>query len=250
MPIRLTYDLVAWSISFLLYFSLLFFFTLLLQEHSVQIQKYTASKKNMLNVTLVERKLETPKIKKEVLKITQTPKNTPIKTETKIQKSTIAKNTPVPLKNLFADINITKPLNSTKKQVQQVRKKESSKPIQEVQRQKEASKIIDALKLQKQSSLIVTQKDGIYDPFKGKISDILDTYWQETIDTVSGNEARVLVSIDQKGNFSYSIETLSYNDDFNAKLREFLEMMREVVFPAYSDGDKYTMQVVFKDILE
>ena len=62
--------------------------------------------------------------------------------------------------------------------------------------------------------MIITQKDGIYDEFRGKVSDILDNNWQNTINTVSGNEAEVIVGIDKLGNFSYKIETLSYNDDF------------------------------------
>ena len=78
----------------------------------------------------------------------------------------------------------------------------------------------------------------------------MDEHWQETIDTVSGNKAQVLINIDKLGNFSYKIEKLSYNDDFNAKLRDFLEEMKDVAFPPFTKGEVFSMKTVFKDILE
>jgi len=43
---------------------------------------------------------------------------------------------------------------------------------------------------------------------------------------------------------------LSYNDEFNAKLRDFLEEMRDIEFPAFEGGELFNMKVLFKDILE
>jgi len=43
---------------------------------------------------------------------------------------------------------------------------------------------------------------------------------------------------------------LSYNDAFNAKLRDFLEEMRDIEFPPFKNGEIFNMKVVFKDILE
>ena len=106
------------------------------------------------------------------------------------------------------------------------------------------------LEFEQQENLIITQKDGVYDEFRGKIADILDANWQETIDTVSGNVAQVIVGVDKLGNFSYKIETLSYNDAFNAKLRDFLEEMRDIEFPPFKGGEIFNMKVTFKDILE
>ncbi len=52
------------------------------------------------------------------------------------------------------------------------------------------------------------------------------------------------------GNFSYKIETLSYNDAFNAKLRDFLEEMYDIEFPPFENGEIFNMKVVLKIILE
>lgn len=241
---------LGWLLSFILYFFILFLFISFIQKQNLQMQKFTASKKNLLNVTLVEKKKNPIKkkvlVKKKESVVKQEVQKSQPKT-TRVTKTT----TPTSLKNLFDDIKIDKLPQQTQKKEKKVRKKIVKKEVQEVtQVEKKASKIAENLKFEEQENLIITQKDGIYDEFKGKISDILEQNWQKTIDTVSGNEASVIIGIDKTGNFSYTIETLSYNDDFNAKLRDFLESMKEVEFPPYDKGEIFHMKVVFKDLLE
>ena len=154
------------------------------------------------------------------------------------------------LKSLFKKVKVDKLPELTQKREKKVRKKIVKKNIEKVVKEDKAKKITKSLEFEQQENLIITQKDGVYDEFRGKISDILDKNWQETIDTVSGNEAKVIISIDNLGNFSYKIETLSYNDAFNAKLRDFLEEMKDIKFPSFKKGNIFSMQVVFKDILE
>jgi len=251
VPNSSTSTLVGWTLSFILYFIILGIGIYALQTHNVKNIKYTASKKNLLNVTLIERK-EKKIVKKKKQKIVKK-KTTINKPKPVAKKKTVrAKKTKAKpdLKSLFKNVKVDKLPEKTKKREKKVRKKIVQKEVEEVVKEDKAKKITKTLEFKQQENLIITQKDGVYDEFRGRISDILDSHWQETIDTVSGNEAKVIVSIDKLGNFSYKIETLSYNDVFNAKLRDFLEEMKEIEFPAFKGGEIFSMKAIFKDILE
>lgn len=255
MPSSSTSSIVGWTLSFILYFIFLSIGIYVLQENAMKITKYTASKKNLLNVTLVERVQEKVVKKKEVKvvkKVETVNKEIPKEVEkTVYAKKSVEKPIVRPnFKNLFDKIDVTKLPEETQRREKKVRKKVEKKTIDEVVKSQKAKKITKSLEFEEQENLIITQRDGVYDEFKGKVSDLLDQKWQETIDTVSGNEAKVIIGIDKIGNFSYKIESLSYNDIFNAKLRDFLEEMRDVEFPPYTSGEMFNMKVVFKDILE
>jgi len=243
--------IVGWTLSFIIYLLFVALGVYMLQSHNTKTIKYTASKKSILNVTLVERQENKPikKKKKKIVKKKTTvnkPKPTPKKKTVRAKKS-ISKPD---FKKLFGNINLNKLPKESSRREKKVRKKVVQKKVEEVVKDDKAKKITKALEFEKQESLIITQKDGVYDEFRGKIADILDSNWQETIDTVSGNVAEVVIGVDKLGSFSYKIETLSYNDAFNAKLRDFLEEMRDVEFPAFENGEVFNMKVVFKDIME
>ena len=251
MPSSSTSTIVGWALSFAIYFAIVAVGIYMLQSHNTKIIKYTASKKNLLNVTLVERK-EKKVVKKKKQKIVKK-KTTVNKPKPVAKKKTVrAKESKAKpdFKKLFGKINLdTLPKESPKRE-KKVRKKIVHKDVEEVVKDEKAKKITKALEFEQQENLVITQKDGVYGEFRGKISDILDSNWQKTIDTVSGNIAQVTIGVDKLGNFSYKIETLSYNDAFNAKLRDFLEEMRDIEFPPFQNGEVFNMKVVFKDILE
>lgn len=254
-----TSTLIGWTLSFILYIVILSFGIYTLQVHHQKVIKYTASKKNLLNVTLVERKNKkvVKKKKQKVVKKKTTiskpkkkvtpskPKQSPKKT-VRVKKAASKPD----LKSLFKNLKVEKIPEQKQTRQKRVRKKIVQKKIEEVVKDNKAKKITKQLEFEQQENLIITQKDGQYDELRGKISDILDQHWQETIDTVSGNEAKVIVGIDKLGKFSYKIETLSYNDVFNAKLRDFLEEMRDVEFPPFEGDGVFQMKAIFKDILE
>jgi len=249
-----TSTVVGWTLSIILYISLLTLGIYILQIDKSKNIKYTASKKNLLNVTLVERKKEkTVKKKKEkvVKKIKTVDKEKPkeVKKTVRVEKKK-TKSAKPSLKNLFDKIDLSKIPKETKKRKKKVRKKIVKKEIKEVLKSEKAKKITKSLEFEEQENLIITQKDGIFDEFRGKISDTLQGRWQETIDTISGTKAIVIIFIDKLGSFSYKIETLSYNDDFNAKLRNFLEDMKDEVFPPYMGEGTFSMKTEFKDELE
>ncbi len=253
MPSSSTSTIVGWTLSFIIYILILISGIYILQSHNNKLVKYTASKKNLLTVTLVERKEKKVQKKKKVKivkkkKTISKPKAVPKKKTVRAKKS---ETKPKPdFKKLFGKIDLDKLPKEKPKREKKIRKKIVQKEIEEVVKEEKAKKITKALEFEKQESLIITQKDGVYDEFRGKIADILDSHWQETIDTVSGNIAEVIISIDKLGNFSYKIETLSYNDAFNAKLRNFLENMRDVEFPPFKNGEVFNMKVAFKDLME
>ena len=249
MQSSLTSTIIGWSLSICIYLLVVLLGIFMLQSHNTKTIKYTASKKNLLNVTLVERKKKKTikKKKKKIVKKKKTVSKPKPKKKTVRTKNT---DTKPDFKKLFGKIDLDTLPKESQKREKKIRKKVVKKEIEEVVKDDKAKKITKALEFEKQESLIITQKDGVYDEFRGKIADILDSHWQETIDTVSGNIAEVTIGVDKLGNFSYKIETLSYNDAFNAKLRDFLEEMRDIEFPAFVGGEIFNMKVVFKDLLE
>ncbi len=118
--------------------------------------------------------------------------------------------------------------------------------LTQTKEKKTASSIVKSLSLE-DADQTKSQKSGEYNKYIGKISDMLDSKWQETPGTLPGNSAKVTVSIDKFGNFSYKIDELSYNNEFNAKLESFLESLKDETFPPCKLGDHITIKVNFKD---
>lgn len=227
------------------------------QKHS--IQSYTSKQDVSLHVSLVERKKNDSDKLKEERKKSQTDQPKEIKPVAKPseeeKKASSAKEAPksVSLQGLFNKIDTSKLPQDVKEQKKDQTQKTRLKPNQETPTQKvqdAGSKIANSLNFSEQKHLIDTKRDGVYDPFIGKIQEILEENWQKTVDTESGNVAKVIVKVNDKGNFSYKIVSLSYNNDFNNKLKEFLKEMERTNFPPFEKGPLFEMQVEFKDILE
>ena len=75
---------------------------------------------------------------------------------------------------------------------------------------------------------------GTYDPLMGAITKQIQRRWQ-SYKADSANIAKVKVMIDQSGNFNYEILELSYNEEFNAKVKECLEKLTAEKFPFNPD---------------
>jgi len=249
MPNRLSYNFIGIVSSIVIYLLIMVGITLYLQERVTKKINYSSQKKTLLNITLVERKKVAPKkqkkkrAKKKVVKKEKINKRPKVKK--RVQKATKKR---VSLQGLFEKIDTKKIPEPKEKRVQKSRKKVVVK--KEVKKEStKAKELVENLKLENQQ-LIVSAKDGIFDEFRGKVTEILDKNWQKTVDTVSGNVAKVIIYVDKNGNFSYKIVTLSYNDAFNAKLMDFLESMKEEEFPPFTEGDVFKMKVEFKDLME
>jgi len=205
-------------------------------KSDVFIQRFT-SKENFLDIMIVERPKEEPKVVERVT-VTTTPKSDGAKAAVKTQTAGI--------QDLFKNVNTTKLTETGAKASTPSRLDGKSTPKQD-----NASKLVEKLNFKQQSTLEVTSSSsGVYDPFIGKIQDMLYDSWQNTVFTTSGMEAEVTIEIDNMGHFSYYIAKLSYNGDFNSKLKSFLDDMKNEIFPPYEGNGKFTMNTIFKDLME
>ena len=139
------------------------------------------------------------------------------------------------IKDLFSDIDSTKlkkddGIKKAENKVQSRKKSEASSS----KAAKEASDIIKSLKIDQNPTAPKSQMTGTYDPLMGAITKQIQRRWQ-SYKADSANLAKVKVMIDQSGNFSYEILELSYNEEFNAKVRECLEKLTAEKFPFNPD---------------
>lgn len=254
------YFSLGWAMSIFLYIALLVFFAYIISHHKEANVNYTSKKDNPLSVTLVERKkndsdkLKEERKKEEVEKPIVEPKPTEKPSEEKkVASSPKEAVKSVSLQGLFEKIDTTKLPQESKEQVKDQTQKTRIKPNKEETKQvseNAASKIANSLNFAEQKHLVDTKRDGKFDPFIGKVQEILEENWQKTVDTESGNVAKVVIKVSNTGAFSYKVVSLSYNNEFNAKLKEFLKSMEKIEFPKYEQGTLFEMQVDFKDILE
>ena len=230
----------------------------MLSHQKDPIKNYT-SNKDPMNVALVERKkndsekLKEERKKEEVQKPVEKPAEKPPAEEKKVASSPKEAVKSQSLRGLFEDINTSKLPPDAKEQKKDQTAPTRIKPNKEETKEKSesaASKIANSLNFSEQKRSVDSKKGGEYDPFIGKVQEILEENWQRTIDTENGNVAKVVIKVSDKGTFSYKIVSMSYNSDFNTKLKEFLKVMEGVDFPKYEKGPLFEMQVEFKDIKE
>ncbi|MBN2963688.1 TonB C-terminal domain-containing protein [Sulfurospirillum sp. T05] len=211
------------------------------------VQRFTSKKDSFLDVVLVERPRQQVAQVRPVLKALEPtpplvaptqPKPSPPKEANVrelfrgIDANKLAEPKPIP----------TPPAKIQSRARQDTPKTEQTPPVNT------ASKLVGSLTFE--SAAMEASATGAYDEYLGRITELLEGYWQQTIDTVSGAQASVRVSIDRQGRFSYAIVKVSYNNAFNAKLRDFLERMKSVIFPPSVEGDVTSLNVTFKDLME
>ncbi|MDR3178294.1 MAG: TonB C-terminal domain-containing protein [Campylobacteraceae bacterium] len=236
VAVETRYYFTGFYISLGIYIAMFCGLVYLVNKSDILIQRFT-SKKDVLNIMLVEAPKEQLPIKVSSATTTPTPK--PDSSPASIKTQTVG------VQDLFKTIDETKLKQQGAKQSTPSRL--DGKSIS----QENASKILDKLEFKQQRALTVTGTNaGIYDPFVGKIQDMLDGKWQETLYTSSGAQAEVEIKINKNGDFSYSIVTLSYNSDFNLKLKDFLDEMRQEHFPPYEGNGEFSMKTIFKDLME
>ncbi len=249
MSRKSSYNFIGFSLALIIYLIVIISLAFYLQSKIKKNIDYTLNKKSILDVTLIERKKPnkiSKKVKKVVKKVVKkkrvSTKPKPKSVAKKVQKK-------ISLKGMFNKIDTKKIVEPKQEQALQSRKKpiKVKENRQEQTKNQLAKKLVNSLSFKK-SQNIKSSKNGIYDKFKGKIQQILYENWQDTIDTVSGNSATVEIYIDKEGTFSYKIVKLSYNDEFNSKLVDFLEDMRDKEFPPFDEGEIFKLQVEFKDI--
>jgi len=240
VPSSLTSSMAGWTLSFIIYFLIVAVGSYMLQSHNTKAIKYTASKKTPLVVTLVKRE---EKKEKTVKKSTTIKKSEPSPRE-KIVK--VEKSEPKPdFKKLFGKIDLDK---LPEERQEKSRKQPTPKKPKETIEEQKAKRAVDELELKQQENFVVTQNDGVHDEFIGEIQDILYSKWEQTIGKSPGTKAVVVIGVDRAGNFSYKIERLSYNNAFNARLRNFLENMKFEKFPPAKTKEIFYFKTTIGDI--
>ena len=79
------------------------------------------------------------------------------------------------------------------------------------------------------------------------VSDILMLEWKKTISTENGLKAQALITITSEGFLTYEIIKSSSNRLFNAKLKVFLDDMKEISFPKYQWALYSKRDIIFTD---
>lgn len=233
-------------------------------------KKYTDTPDAFMDIMIVERELDitvkAPEKKEEIVKIDEPEKkedvkkeepkpdttNKPVEPEPKPAEPEIVEKKEEPsLKDLFKDINISKLKEDKAAKKKESPKEQSRKKPENTQAQssqKKASDVINALTLDKVAKTPKSQMTGEYNPYIGQITRILQTKWN-AYKADSNDDATVQISIDLNGNFSYSIKQLSYNSEFNDKVRDFLQSMTFEKFPPPEDGRVFTIVIKLEDKL-
>ncbi|QKG28638.1 MULTISPECIES: TonB C-terminal domain-containing protein [unclassified Campylobacter] len=258
-------------LSFILYISIVSgIFIKLTYFRSEEPKKYTDTKDAFMDIMIVEREqdivVKAPEKKEEVVKVEEPEKkieevkeelkldttNKPLEPEVKPEPEIVQKTEEPSLKDLFKDINISK-LKDDKvvKKTESLKEQSRKKPEknQSQNSQKKASDVINALKLDKVAKAPKTQMTGEYHPYFGQIERILQAKWS-AYKADSNDNAEVEISIDLSGNFSYDIKKLSYNSEFNDKVREFLQSMTFEKFPPSELGRTVTLKTTLVDKIE
>jgi protein TonB len=248
MPKRTDYNLIGFLLAIILYALIIISLAFYLQSKIRKNINYTIKKNSILDITLVERKPQKAiKHKKRVVKKTAKKQ----KTISKPKPKTVAEKPQkkVSLRGMFKKIDTKKIVEPKQEAAKQSRKKVVKKrqSVQKPVKNELAKKVVESLTF-KTAQKLKSSNNGVYDKFRGEVQKILYENWQDTIDTVSGNSATVEIYIDKNGDFSYKIVKLSYNNEFNSKLVDFLEEMRDKEFPPFTEGEIFKLQVEFKDI--
>ncbi len=246
-------------LSAFLYFCIIIGIFIKLTYFKEEPKKYTDTKDAFMDIMIVEREpdvtVKAPEPKKEVVK---EEKPQPIKKEEEVKKEEPKPDTtnkppepdPVPpkseekkveepnLKDLFGSIDTSKlkedKVTKKKEQPKEPSRKKPGKS-QATSEQKKASDVIKNFTLDQVAKTPNPQMTGEYNEYIGQITRILASKWNQ-YKAGSNDKAVVLISIDQNGNFSYDIKSLSGNSEFNDKVRNFLQDMTFEKFPIPNDG--------------
>ncbi|WP_172200898.1 TonB C-terminal domain-containing protein [Campylobacter sp. RM16188] len=260
-------------LSFVLYICMIVGIFVKLTYFEQEAKRYTDTKDAFMDITIVEREpdivVKAPEKKEEVIKSEEPEKKVeqpkeeskPDTTNKPVEPEVVPEAVPEPkpvekeepnLKDLFKDIDTSK-----LKEDKVVKKKETPKDQSRIKPEKKeakkeakaASDVINSLQLDKVAKTPKSQRTGEYNPYAGEISRILETKWT-AYKADSNDNAKVEISIDVNGNFSYNIKQLSYNSEFNDKVREFLQKMTFEKFPPSQLGRPFVFETTLLDKIE
>lgn len=242
----------AFLLALIVYILVLSFFLFRLAQESAIALKYTDIEESFIDVDIGEIEAPTPKEEPKpspaVQEIKQEPEVVPqeqspdttikaVKTEEVEQEQSNISDLFGNLKD-FEDKKTTKVQSSAppKKQAQPKQSTNFADLFNEVKEKPEVSKG------QAQKS----EKTGLYDPFRGKIRRFLEDRWR--LYEASGNfEVSLDFFVDSNGNFGYTKVSKSFNEEFDAKVEQFLKAQsgKFVAYPP--DNKRYDGKAILSD---
>lgn len=229
-------------------------------------KKYTNQKDAFMDIyvvqtevadTLIAPKQAEKKVEAKITKEQEEPKEEQIKTTNKQTpepqkeepKKEVApqKETPnVNLSELFSNTKLPETKSSTKPEAVQSNKQSAKKTESS---SKSASDIFKSLQKDITSKAPKAGMTGEYNKFFGDISEIIQRKWV-VYKADTNNNAKVQVFIDKFGKLSYNIISLSYDKEFNNKVRDFLERLKEVEFPVPPNGQTASISLTLIDQID
>lgn len=91
---------------------------------------------------------------------------------------------------------------------------------------------------------------GVYDEFRGGVEKQLRILWSR-YNALAGNDGTVRITIGADGKLAgYNILQLSYNTEFNQKVRDFEGILQNAIFPKPPDGKPFTHDYKLQDLIQ
>ncbi len=197
-------------------------------------------------------KVEAPKVEeKKVEKVVEQPKIEEKKSEEPAKDAGAVKEVETDYKSMFKHVTNKPNLNIDKEPLgmdsEKLSRFNNSVSASATKKAEEQSKKISELKEQLNSSTLnlVVPDNGVVNDYYSKIYEILAQAWTPP-KYGTQSAVKVLVVIDNKGKFSYTIKQLSNDFRFNQELINFLDSMKSKPFPPYTDGSKTVIEIDFK----
>ncbi|ANE36413.1 Tol-Pal system subunit TolA [Campylobacter iguaniorum] len=160
-------------------------------------------------------------------------------------KKVVEEKPSVNLSNLFSEVKPIKQPEKSKPAAVQSNKKSDAKTSST----KSASDIFNALQKDITAKAPKAGMTGEYNKYFGDITEIIQQRWvRYKADT--NDKAKVTFIIDKFGKLSYNIDEKSLNSEFNNKVKDFLENLKDVDFPAPPDGSAKTISTMLIDKID
>lgn len=194
---------------------------------------FVVSQERSEDIVSPKKNIEKPKEPEKIIETPQEtkPKKEEIKEEIVKEKEKPKEEKKENIQDVFKNIKITKPVKKENKQ-------ETS-----------SRQLFDSINKDITNKAPATQAKGEFDEYKGKINRLIQEKWS-LYRVGSANNAKVKVFIDRNGNVKYKITTLTYDADFNDKVRDFLMKLSEDTLPPPPDGVTFSINLTLTDEVE
>lgn len=153
------------------------------------------------------------------------------------------------VKSLFSNVKTKarkiekKIINNTKKSLVSSRHKSKFEKEKKTSSLK-VSNILDDVNVSSKQTITMDAKYE-KDPYYSKIHELLGQRWN-SVRTFDELFAKVIVIINNQGEFDYRFLSGSGNNDFDSALKEFLEEQKLISYPEYKKGNRTKIEVLFK----